>query len=97
MNILWQIVAWIMSLLVPASDIESARCAACVTVAYAVQARGLPPNPGPEPEPEPSPEGCVSGCSCEGTGWVKTPEGFRIPCPCPPECQCKKAEKRGEK
>lgn len=93
---LWKLVAWIMSFFVPAGDIEAARCAACVTVAYAAQAKRQEPQPEPEPEPEPSPDGCVSGCSCGGTGWVKTPEGFRIPCPCPQECPCKKAE-RGKK
>lgn len=100
----WAFVAWLLSLVVPADMAEAARCSACVTVAYAAQANGgqpapTPPEPGPgptPPKPNPKPEGCVEGCDCGGTGWVTSPDGFRIPCPCPAECKCKQT-KRGAK
>lgn len=48
-------------------------------VAYVVNA--VPPR-----VPTPTPQ-----CSCNGTGKVKTPEGFTINCPCD-NCQCKKPQ-----
>ena len=77
--------AWLMAMLAPSDSSEAAKCAACVTLAYAAQAKAEGPTPPP------GPDGCVKGCDCAGTGWVKSPEGFRIPCPCPPTCSCKKA------
>lgn len=98
MSQFWAFIAWLLSLLLPSDTVEAARCAACVTVAYAAQAKADGPTPpGPEPTPPgPRPDGCVEGCDCGGTGWVNSPEGFRIPCPCPASCKCKQT-KRGEK
>lgn len=94
MSQLWALFAWLLSLIAPSDTVEAARCAACVTLAYAAQAKADGPTP-PEPTPPgPRPDGCVDGCGCGGTGWVNSPEGFRIPCPCPAGCKCKQA-KRG--
>lgn len=29
-------------------------------------------------------------CKCNGTGYIKSPEGFKIGCPCGDNCKCKK-------
>ncbi len=86
MSYLFSLLAWVMALFAPAADVEAAKCAACVTVAYASLAGGQRPEPQP-----PAPEECCTDCG--GTGWVKTPEGFRTPCPCPADCKCKQSEK----
>lgn len=80
MSHIWAFVAWLFSLLLPNDAAEAARCAACVTMAYAAQAKADAPRPA----------GCTEGCGCGGTGWISSPEGFRLPCPCPASCKCKR-------
>lgn len=81
----WAFVAWLLSLLAPASNDEAARCAGAVAAAYASMVRQgpTPPEPGPEPKP-----GCCD--ECQGTGWITHGDGHKTPCPCPETCECKK-------
>lgn len=92
MTQLWAFIAWLLSFFAPADAVEAAKCAACVTMAYAAQAKADSPQPEPKPRPRPRPDGCAGGCDCGGTGWVTSPEGFRLPCPCPDSCKCKQGK-----
>lgn len=79
--------AWLIAFVAPAAvtmDVENARAAACVSVAYAVV--GTPAAPPPPPAP-PKPGECCGACN--GTGSITHGDGHRTPCPCPPTCRCK--------
>lgn len=47
--------------------------------------------------PQPPREGCVDGCTCNGTGKEKTGDGLdTVECRCPDGCKCKPATKQAE-
>ena len=57
---------------------------ACETARMVTQLRQVP-----APEPKPSPDGdCCK--QCKGTGFITHGDGHKTPCPCPPNCPCKK-------
>jgi hypothetical protein len=67
----------------PADDSLTADLA-CEVAREAVRMRQLPPAP----EPSPKPGECCK--QCKGTGFITHGDGHRTPCPCPPNCVCKK-------
>jgi len=84
---MWQwIIAWLVCLSAdPAAvDLERPRCAAAVSAARA----SLIVDPAPGPEPTPADECCGE---CNGSGYIVMPDGHRVACPCPPDCDCKTA------
>lgn len=47
------------------------------------------------PTPDLPSEGCVDGCTCNGTGREKTGDGLStVDCRCPDGCDCKAASKQ---
>lgn len=84
---IWNFIVWMLSLAV--ADVETARCYAAVSAAYASLA--VRDEVKPEPQPEPAPGKCCSECG--GTGWVTRDGVIRTPCDCPPSCKCKAGEK----
>lgn len=71
-------------------DIPTAQLAAEIAVRFA--AARLDRTPSPEPMPS---EGCVDGCTCNGTGREKTGDGLdTVDCRCPDGCDCKAASKQ---
>lgn len=47
------------------------------------------------PTPDGPIEGCVEGCTCNGTGREKTGDGLStVDCRCPDGCDCKSASKQ---
>lgn len=59
---------------------------ACETARMVVQMRR---DAVPEPAPAPDGECCKQ---CKGTGFITHGDGHKTPCPCPPNCPCKKTK-----
>ena len=64
-----------------------------ITAELACQYATVIVNQKREPTPAPLPtDGCVDGCTCNGTGREKTGDGLdTVECRCPDGCDCKKA------
>ena len=62
-----------------------------IAVRYAVM-RSTDDTPAP-PTPDVPRDGCVDGCTCNGTGREKTGDGLStVDCRCPDGCDCKASE-----
>lgn len=69
----------------PGDDVLTADMA-CETARMVVQMRR---DAVPQPAPEPNGECCKQ---CKGTGFITHGDGHKTPCPCPPNCPCKKTK-----
>lgn len=61
-----------------------------IIAALAVRYAAVVCQPKAAPTPAPPIEGCVEGCTCNGTGREKTGDGLStVDCRCPDGCECK--------
>ena len=73
------------------AEIDRANIVAELATRTATVWHNLPKAPTPD---VPS-EGCVDGCTCNGTGREKTGDGLStVDCRCPDGCKCKAATKQ---
>lgn len=87
---MWGWLLWILAWLavdVDVARVEPVRCMAASAAAYASLAKPVVPAPAPKPEPLPDNDCCGA---CGGLGYLVMPDGHRVACPCPADCDCKK-------
>jgi len=81
------ILTWLADDGVP-MDVEALHSYASVAASYASFAT---PEAVPDEDDDEDAEGCCGECG--GKGYIVMPDGHRVACPCPADCECKAPSK----